>query len=77
MDRWAWSDLDHGSRSPEPCRSDDWFCVVVPDVAGIDTAFYLAHVVTDLTTATLRSANPTESTYLRRKRSTATIDAAR
>ena len=38
-----------------PDRRLPW-CARLPDVAGIDTAFYLAHVVTDLTTATLRSA---------------------
>jgi hypothetical protein len=42
-------------RELNPDRSIPW-CVRLPDVAGIDAALYLAHVVTDLTTATLKSA---------------------
>jgi hypothetical protein len=38
-----------------PDHSIPW-CVRLPDVAGIDAVLYLAHVVTDLTTATLKPA---------------------
>jgi hypothetical protein len=38
-----------------PDRRIPW-CARLPDAAGIDAALYLAHVVTDLTAATLRSA---------------------
>ena len=40
-----------------PGRRIPW-CTRLPDVAGIDAAVYLAHVVTDLTTAALKSATP-------------------
>jgi hypothetical protein len=38
-----------------PSRTVPW-CQRLPDIAGIDAALYLAHVVTDLTTQTLKAA---------------------
>jgi hypothetical protein len=39
----------------DPDHNIPW-CVRLPDVAGVDAALYLAHVVTDFTTAALHSA---------------------
>jgi hypothetical protein len=39
----------------DPDHNIPW-CVRLPDVAGVDAARYLAHVVTDFTTAALHSA---------------------